>query len=501
MNTRALARRLRAYGEGLALPNGETLHTPLAADGSILRLAFVRMGGESAPWGVGLGTSRSARQYFTIAEPRNRDLAAAMMANLAPILLGHLKESARIDAPAFRQVWLPNDSHVEMLHLLAYRYTFARRADPKILNQLNQLGRCSNHLFLESQRPGQSLVVSATAALRDAYTFPADDIRQQHLGFLLAWLSPKATPKARVDLAEKAEAQSISTSLDPAIERDQLAPHVEAWNEAAEGKPGDEARRKAEQAVKRVLTAELSRRLDLLEAAIDVLRREDRRPNHGLGSLTQKTIQRLHRELPAVERGRTNDGEQKTFVRSPDTDRHPQHAASAFFDLQAAHDETMSLLIHDDIEMQADAISEGDAIRGTVTEVQDVKVGKGHEITWIVESPSSGPLRLREGSEICVARDPKRTLKVLEIEDLPSGGRRFALEITGGKRATIGLDGSSAAAHDRSHEGTVYTFVPTYPSEIHRRRNVGLWAKDKPGAWVHSVGRPAVDAPEGDDEA
>ena len=52
-------RRLMAYAAGKPLPNGETLRVPkpeksIQTKDSLI-LAFVRMGGESAPWGVAFG--------------------------------------------------------------------------------------------------------------------------------------------------------------------------------------------------------------------------------------------------------------------------------------------------------------------------------------------------------------------------------------------------------------------------------------------------------------
>jgi hypothetical protein len=69
MNALQVFRRLQAFEEGRALPRGETLHLPLAAPAETLILAFVRMGGESSPWGIAWGPPGQAPSVATVGEP------------------------------------------------------------------------------------------------------------------------------------------------------------------------------------------------------------------------------------------------------------------------------------------------------------------------------------------------------------------------------------------------------------------------------------------------
>ena len=55
MTTDDVIRRLRAFQQGKPLPNGETLRVNRLPDEQLLILAFVKMGGESAPWGIAFG--------------------------------------------------------------------------------------------------------------------------------------------------------------------------------------------------------------------------------------------------------------------------------------------------------------------------------------------------------------------------------------------------------------------------------------------------------------
>ena len=131
-------RRLAAFADGKPLPNGETLRVPKPGVSvekkDILITAFVRMGGESGPWGIAFGQPGRKPEVLSIAEPRTRDYVAEMAADFAPVLRKHLMNpqfdpAGRVEAHGggrpelpLRQVWLPNQAHLEMLHCLAYTY-------------------------------------------------------------------------------------------------------------------------------------------------------------------------------------------------------------------------------------------------------------------------------------------------------------------------------------------------------------------------------------------
>jgi hypothetical protein len=230
--------------------------------------------------------------------------------------------------------------------------------------------------------------------------------------------------------------------------------------------------------------------MDAVEAAIRFLSSDPRRLNSGAAEFMRTTAARLAAELPAIEHGVHESDGRRRYVTSPDTDSNPQFAAARFFDLEEAHDAWVSLLIHDDLEMQADAIADGDAFRGVIDSVRDEGSGRKRVPIWIVASTSDGPLRLREGHTVCIAACGKREARIRRIENRPEGGRLFELEIVNGKRACEGQNSVWKPAHDPSLAGTEVTFVETYPSEIHRRKKMTLWKADKPGDWVHRAGRP-----------
>src|SRR5207237_10231421 len=171
MTSHDAVRRLMAYAAGKPLPNGETLRVPKPEKGisakDMLILSFARMGGESAPWGVAFGKPGRRPDVLAVAEPRTRDYVADMLAELAPILLTHLMHprfdvAGRIDPRRgerpelpLRQVWLPNRSHLEMLHCIEYAYYRTRYGSESRQELLQTLARACGWLFREGQRQGQ----------------------------------------------------------------------------------------------------------------------------------------------------------------------------------------------------------------------------------------------------------------------------------------------------------------------------------------------------------
>lgn len=162
-------------------------------------------------------------KVLAVSEARNRSLVAEMAAEFAPVLLRHLHcpdycspaPSDRKDLTTLKQIWLPNDSHLDMLHHLAYAYTWTKSGGEKRA-LLNAFGRACGWLFREAQRAGQMAVMVASRVLREAYTFPAEDIRQSHLAYLMAWLETKGDLEKRLAATAQAERQSIATRLSGA---------------------------------------------------------------------------------------------------------------------------------------------------------------------------------------------------------------------------------------------------------------------------------------------
>jgi hypothetical protein len=498
MNSYQVMRRLEAFRLGRPLRRGATLHFPTADPSDLLILSFLRMGGESAPWGIAFTRPGQRPNVLTVAEPRNRDMVADMMGTFAPALLEHLRHpkysDEQIDGPAgrrsLRQIWLPNPTHLEMLHHLAYAYTFTRFGTPTRVELLRQLGRAVNWLFQEAHRPGQITVMVGTDALRESFDFPAEDARQAHLGFLLAWLTAVGGRSKRLAAAAEAERSSVATSLDPELERAELEPLVTRWNEA---RGNDRAQATVARQIQAVLEPELRRRLDLTSRTIDLLRADKRRVNAGVTRLEEMAQSEYWYRYVRIEQRIDDDADGPAFVPSPETDRLATVAAARFFVHEEAEEVLYSALIHDDPDMQADAIAAGNAFRARIAQVWDEGQGRASDPLWQMDELGSGPLRLREGSLICVAGLPGRTGVIRHIEPSTDGGRRYDVRIEGWKRARQEGGRAIPAANDATLVGTEVVMVEASNGGLTRRKGQRIWERNVPGGWLTHA-RPATGA-------
>lgn len=506
MNTRQVVRKLEAFRAGHPLPRGETLHVHVGERSDTLLLAFLRMGGESSPWAIGWGFPGQQPVVHTVPEPRNRDLVADMVAAFAPTLLSHLRHpdycddrtSGPNDPMPLRQVWLPNPSHLDMLHHLAYAYTFTKWGTPSRVTLLNAVGRAAGWLFREACRPGQMSVMVATDALTQCHTFPAETARQGHLGYLMAWLETQGDLDARMTAAAAAEQRSVSVNLEPQFERDTLVRLVDGWNDAFRC---DDSRR-TEVLAKQVdgeLVPEVNRRLRLVEKTIRTLRDDARRPNFGLRALVDASKSEHWYQYLRIERAVDAEDDGPAFSPSPETDRYPAAAASRFFVCEDSEELRLSALIHHDHDVLDEAIADGEAIRATITAVVDERpTPRTMQPVWTLEGDGTGPLRLREGTAICVAGIPKRTGTLRSVGPLPGGMRRYEVEIDGWKKAQrLPNRQSILAANSQDLVGSEVILLKSGAIGLARLKSQRVWGRQGPGAWLtHGVPTgPRADLP------
>jgi hypothetical protein len=503
-----VVRRLRAMAKGKPLPNGETLRVPKmgasVTEEDTLIVALVRMGGESTPWGVAFGHPGKKPEILTIPEARNRDAVADMMATFAPVLLEHLyhprySSDGQTDAkghPRFklRQIWVPNPAHLEMLHFIAYSYHRTKFGSATRVELLQALSRACGWLFREAQRPGQMITMVATQVLSEAHTYPSDSIRQGHLGFLLAWLNTKGSRDARMAAAEEAERQSISTSLDPPFERDDLAPDVEAYNEAR--KDDDRPRiERSERRIRKMLTEELLRRWSLTEEAVRAIQSDRRRENRGIQRLVAASLDEHYRQYLRLERKLEDSEDGPPFFPSPETDRHPAAAGSRYYVAQSSAELRDFMLVQDDKELLAELVADGEAIDGMITSVSCAKDGKKRTVLWTVESDGKKPLRLREGSTLSEVGFAKRRSELLDISQAADDTYRFELHV---KEYHTKPDPRGCIAEDQRLVGRRVCLVKATMDGIARRKSQAIWKADGPGAWItHAMPKNlAMDIPD-----
>src|SRR5207248_1674319 len=120
-----------------------------------------------------------------------------------------------------------------------------------------------------------------------------------------------------------------------------------------------------------------------------LLQRDNRRVNRGVALLDKTTREEHWYQYLRAEVRRANsydpvDG--PAFVPSPETDRYAPAAASRFFVHEDSDELVHSALVHDDTELQADAITAGDGFRATITDVRDeCTSGRGLSPVWVLE--------------------------------------------------------------------------------------------------------------------
>jgi hypothetical protein len=500
MNAFLAMQRLQAFAKGKPLPRGATIHFPIAEPKDTLLLAFVKMGGESAPWGVAWTTPGKKPSVLCVGEPRNRDLVADMMAEFAPVLLEHVfhPEYSEIQIGAsrqprpLRQIWLPNSTHVEMLHFLSYAYTFAKTGTAERRARLNALGRAAGWLFRESQRPGQVLVMAATEALRESYTFPAEDIRQGHLGFLMAWLETKGGRDARAAAAAAAEQEAVATNMDPAVERETLESMVDAFNEARTN-GDDRSRKRVEGTIGAVLEGQLRRRVELTERAYERLRNESRRTNKAVDELLKMAQDEHWFQYMRTERRLLDGSGEPVFIPSPETDRHPFVAGARYFLHEKFETLRDAYLLEDDAEMQQEAIASGLALRGRIVKVSDDGEGKKTRPVWTVETDFDVSLRLREGSLVAPAGQHDRHCEIRSIDGRASGGFRVELEVVSLTTDKSRKHPGMLAGTDPRLVGTKVTLLPAV-LDFSRQKLKKLWQQNQPGKWVIKTKLSALSA-------
>ena len=406
-------RRLRAWNQGKPLPRGEVINVHVADDDDALIVAFLRMGGESRPWGVAYGTVASGPQILTVPEGRNRQLVGDMMAEFAQVLLQHFRHPSFSDeTPAtyatdsLRQVWMPGPTHLEMLHYIAAAYARTRWDRPDV-DSLRALGNLANCLFLESQRPGQQVVNTATDALQRSYVFPSAPIRQAHLGSLLAWLTGGRTRDSRLKAAGIAEKKSVATVLDPQVERARIQPHLDKWNESRTA-GDDKGMAKSEKHISSVLAEELTHRWELVRDSLDILRNDRRKSNRGLRDLVNDSAKQFY--FSWGERALNEEAGETPYWPNVFTDYSPRSAGYAFLSRAANDQKARHYLVHGDKELQKEELAAG---HGVVCKVRSIGTT---QTIWKVTYDYPDLPSLKQGNVLCIAGHAIVKLEVVEVD-------------------------------------------------------------------------------------
>lgn len=487
MSARGVALKLRAWDAGVPIRRYETLHHAIAPADQAMVVAFVRMAGESRPWGIAWGTVDGSPRVEAVPDGRVRDDVAAMVADFAESLLAHMRvhnwtydpvgQSAAVDE--LRQLWVPNGQHIAVFHQLNYAYSQTKfgGANQEILQAL---GRLAGWMFRDVSRTGHQHVIDASWALSNAFVFPAQDVRTAHLGYQLAWLRESGDRAARVAASSAAERLAVSPTLDPAIDRDRLSELVDAWQSSKErGTPDSQA----ESAIAEVLTAELERRWRLTEQAYTVLAEGPIPVNPGVDELVAMAHNEFWYQHQRMELRQFDPTHGPAFVPHPETDFHGSAAASRYL-IHASNDEAYDgHLVHSDHALFEAALADGRALNATVARVSDVGAGRSTMPVWSLDLQANAPSRIREGSRLVPYGSRGHKATVMEVRVLEHG---LEVEIEWTVRKTMALScGIGAKPVDAAWIGEDVAFVIADAADLTRRRSQRVWAaKDGPGSWL-----------------
>jgi hypothetical protein len=453
----------------------------------VLIVAFVRMAGESRPWGIAWGTVGAAPTLRSVPDGRVRDDVADLCAEFAETLLEHLRVHNWTFDPApqkpelgdLRQVWLPNGQHVAMLHQLSYTYSQTKFGGA---NQdiLRALGRLAGWMFRDTARIGNQHVVSASALLDDSYVFPAQDARTAHLGFQLAWLATPGDRDARIAAATKAEALTVSPTMDPALERAELSDLVERWQ--ASRRSGGDLKPYAS-SIEAILADELLRRWKLTEQAYNLLVKDDRPINTGVGDLVVQAHSEFWFQHQRIDLRLSDPSQGPAFVAHPETDFHGSAAASRYLVHAAADEAYIGYLIHGDPALFEEALDDGRAFEARVTRVYDMGVGRATAPRWVLRLDPTLPHRLRENGRIAPYGSRGHGASIVEIE-ADEESLVVTIEWTGRKTKPLNRP-LIAKPVDGAWLGVDVAFVQSDAANLTQRRSQRVWAAaNGPGAWL-----------------
>ncbi|MFG3379774.1 hypothetical protein [Streptomyces sp. NPDC047999] len=310
--------RLEAVESGRAQPTATVRHRHLS-DRPLVFVPLTTAGEAGAPLGALVGTDPGEPVLLVVAQPRDRDLRAQFLAELAEVFLPHLERYAERVEPAERsetdpesgkrvkveaelcadapQVIVPSRAGVEYLRLLGRSMRFRRTADEDPENpypappRVPLLGRWFTHYGERARVPGSSLLAATTDLLNRHWATGQSSLEDQHLGALLAWIDPAggvpgAEAALRAGTARDEEGQLLcppaGPATDPAFDNRLLAPAMERFDRARrmlqaaeDGASADDLLgelHRAEQEVRRLVAGQLLPTWRAVWRALELLR-------------------------------------------------------------------------------------------------------------------------------------------------------------------------------------------------------------------------------------
>ncbi|MFD7322798.1 hypothetical protein ACFV9D_17185 [Streptomyces sp. NPDC059875] len=310
--------RLEAVESGRAQPLATVRHRRLSERPLVL-VPLTTAGEAGAPLGALVGTDPEAPRLLVVAQPRDRDLRFAFLADLAEEVLPYIDsftdvveaaEKNEIDPETGKKVKIevelcadapqlivPSRAGIEYVRLLGRSMRFRRTAeqDPETPfpapPRVPLLGRWLTHFGERARVPGSSLLLSATDLLNRHWATGQSSLEDQHLGALLAWIDPHdgqsgAEAALRAELGRDRDGQLLcppaGPATDPAFDNRLLAPAIERFDRARQalaaaedGESADERLgelHRAEREIRRLIVSQLQPTWDAVWRSLGLLR-------------------------------------------------------------------------------------------------------------------------------------------------------------------------------------------------------------------------------------
>ena len=504
MTVRELVRQLNAVKSVKPIHRYSTLH--MRIDENPMMVAFVRMAGESRPWAIAYGRMQDkSPKVLSVPDGRNRVAVSEMCEILAEEFLEYFRVAGFTWNPITKdnlsegeipQVWVPSSRHVEMFHHIQYAHWRVRKGDDRT-QPLTVFARLSGWLFRESTRLGQQAIVDAAELFRNSYVFPADTSSLGHLGSCIEWFDEHDDLKSARFAVREATLLRDSPTLDPEIDSKILAPLLakrgDLLTESKDTKSIDKK-------IAAQLAPEVTRRWELIRSAYSIFSEDTRLINPGVADLTDSTMGSFYQNFQYIEEGMQNPNSGPTYTQHPETDFHGSAAASNYFKMTAADTAYLAKLVHDDEELQAEAIASGKAFLAEVTNVANNGSGRTTIPVWTLRIEIAEKLRVREGERYSPLMAAKHGVLVREVEIIDSQNLEVVIEWV--DRKTVALEHPiNFKPVDMDWVGHRVMFVPKDGSAFDETRSRAVWsAANGPGAWLtHGSAPVAVDASVVDD--
>jgi hypothetical protein len=488
MSVRELVRQLNAVKAVGPIHRYSTLH--MRIDEDPMFIAFVRMAGESRPWAIAYGKySDGAPKVISVPDGRNRNAVMEMCAELAEEMLEYFRVAGYTWDPITKenfnevlmpQVWVPSSRHVEMFHNLQYAYWRVRKGDDRT-QPITVFARLSGWLFRESTRLGQQVIIDTAKLFRESYVFPADAASLGHLGTCLKWFDEHEDLNSARFAVREATLLRDSPTLDPELDSKIFAPLIDKRNKLNEESKDTS---KVDKQIHENLAAEVTRRWELVKSSYEVFQNDSRDINPGVIDLASATSESFYSQFQRIEVDMQDPDMGPAYTQHPETDFHGSAAAANYFVMTASDTAYIAKLVHDDEELQAEALASGKAFFADVVNVEDLGSGRTTTPLWTLRVQIGEKLRIREGERYSPLKANKHGIHIRSVEVIDSE----TLEVTAEwvDRKTVPLDYPIfAKAVEPEWIGHRMMFVPKDGSEFDKSKSRAVWsARSGPGSWL-----------------